>query len=52
MDQIKVILHSETKCETFYSNSVYMSGTLLYAESGIVQLNASPKCTAGSLEDH
>ena len=26
----------------FYSNSVYISGKPLYAERGIVQLNASP----------
>ena len=31
----------------FYSNSVYISGKPLYAERGIVQLNASPECTAG-----
>ena len=31
----------------FYSNSVYISGNPLYAERGIVQLNASPECTAG-----
>ena len=30
----------------FYSNSVYISGKPLYAECGIVQLNASPECTA------
>ena len=32
----------------FYSNSVYISGKLLYAERGIIQLlvNASPECTA------
>ena len=30
----------------FYSNSVYISGKPLYAERGIVQLNASPECTA------
>ena len=29
----------------FYSNSVYISGGLLYAERGIVQLNAYPECT-------
>ena len=32
---------------TFYSNSVYISGKPLYAERGIVQLNACPECTAG-----
>ena len=31
----------------FYSNSVYISGKPLYAERGIVQLNACPECTAG-----
>ena len=31
----------------FYTNSVYISGKPLYAERGIVQLNASPECTAG-----
>ena len=31
----------------FYSNSVYISGKPLYAERGIIQLNASPECTAG-----
>ena len=31
----------------FYSNSVYISGKPLYAKRGIVQLNASPECTAG-----
>ena len=31
----------------FYSNSVYISGKPLYAECGIIQLNASPECTAG-----
>ena len=31
----------------FFSNSVYISGNPLYAERGIVQLNASPECTAG-----
>ena len=31
----------------FYSNSVYIFGKPLYAERGIVQLNASPECTAG-----
>ena len=31
----------------FYSNSVYISGKPLYAERGIVQLNASPESTAG-----
>ena len=31
----------------FYQNSVYISGKPLYAERGIVQLNASPECTAG-----
>ena len=31
----------------FNSNSVYISGKPLYAERGIVQLNASPECTAG-----
>ena len=31
----------------FYSNSVYISGKPLYAERGIVHLNASPECTAG-----
>ena len=31
----------------FYQNSVYISGKPLYAEHGIVQLNASPECTAG-----
>ena len=30
-----------------YSNSVYISGKPLYAERGIVQLNASPESTAG-----
>ena len=30
----------------FYSNSVYISGEPLYAERGIVQLNAFPECTA------
>ena len=30
----------------FYSNSVYISGKSLYAERGIVQLNAFPECTA------
>ena len=30
-----------------YSNSVYISGKRLYAKRGIVQLNASPECTAG-----
>ena len=28
----------------FYSYSVYISGKPLYAEHGIVQLNASPEC--------
>ena len=31
----------------FYSNSVYISGKPVYAEREIVQLNASPECTAG-----
>ena len=31
----------------FYSNSVYISDKPLYAERGIVQLNASPESTAG-----
>ena len=31
----------------FYSNSVNISGKSLHAERGIVQLNASPECTAG-----
>ena len=31
----------------FYSHSVYISGKSLYAERGIIQLNASPECTAG-----
>ena len=31
----------------YYSNSVYISGKPLYAERGIVQLNACPECTAG-----
>ena len=31
----------------FYSNSVYISGKPLYAERGIVQLNASLECIAG-----
>ena len=31
----------------FYSNSVYISGKPLYAERGIVRLNASPECIAG-----
>ena len=31
----------------FYSNSFHISGKPLYAERGIVQLNASPECTAG-----
>ena len=31
----------------FYSNSVYIFSKQLYAERGIVQLNASPECTAG-----
>ena len=31
----------------FYSNSVDISSKLLYAERGIIQLNASPECTAG-----
>ena len=31
----------------FYSNSVYISGKPLYAERGIVQLNAPPECIAG-----
>ena len=30
----------------FYSNSVYISGKPLYAERGIVQLNACTECTA------
>ena len=30
----------------FSSNSVYISGKPLYAEREIVQLNASPECTA------
>ena len=32
---------------SFYWNSVYISGKPLYAERGIVQLNASPESTAG-----
>ena len=31
----------------FYPNSVYIAGKPLYAECGIVQLNASPECTVG-----
>ena len=31
----------------FYSNFVYISSKLWYAERGIVQLNASTECTAG-----
>ena len=31
----------------FYSNSVYISGKVLYAERWIVQLNACPECTGG-----
>ena len=31
----------------FYSNSLYISGKPLYAERGIVQLNACPECTTG-----
>ena len=31
----------------FFSNSVYISGKPLYAERRIVQLTASPECTAG-----
>ena len=31
----------------FYSNSVYISSKPLYADCGIVQLNASPESTAG-----
>ena len=31
----------------FYSHYVYISGKSLYAERGIVQLNASLECTAG-----
>ena len=30
----------------FYSNSVYISDKPLYAERGIIQLNASLECTA------
>ena len=30
----------------FYSNYVYIYGKPLYTERGIVQLNASPECTA------
>ena len=33
----------------FYSNSFYISGKPLYAERGIVQLNACPECTAGRI---
>ena len=33
----------------FYSNSVYISGKPLYAERGIVQLNACPESTAGRI---
>ena len=31
----------------FYSYSDYISGKPMYAERGIVQLNASPECSAG-----
>ena len=31
----------------FYSISVSISNKSMYAERGIVQLNASPECTAG-----
>ena len=31
----------------FHSYSVYISGKPMYAERGIVHLNASPECTAG-----
>ena len=31
----------------FYSNSVYISSKPWNAERGIIQLNASPECTAG-----
>ena len=31
----------------FYSNSVFISSKPLYAERGIIQLNAPPECTAG-----
>ena len=33
----------------FYSNSIYISGKPLYAERGIVQLNACPEYTAGRI---
>ena len=47
-NSIRRMKYLELAC---YSNSVYISGKLLYAERGVVQLNASPVCFVSPLID-